>query len=335
MFVAPEPEWRQLWDSHPYRAEFQDVPRGFVLEDQGNIVGSISNLWAKYWLGGRILRVAISGDAAVDPAYRSGSFKLMGETVRQPGVDLYLNGSPSEIASKIKDTLKVRRVPQRDYDVSLLWATRGFHVARAGLIRRGIPLAPVMAWPAGAAIRLASSMRALRARGPAYPVTVEHEFSEEFDALWLQIRDRSHALIGFRDRAMLQWRYGDLLARGGAHLLCVRHDGRLAGYAVLVRRDRPALEVTQYTIHDIQCIADDPGLTAALLRSALRKTRAAGLDLLEWIGHTGPKRALAEHCSALRYRLDVWQAYYYTRDPVLKQELAVPDRWAFGPYDSD
>src|SRR5437870_2970548 len=77
MSVPTEDEWRRTWDQHPYSDDFRDVPRGFVLEADGVIVGSIFNLWARYWLNGRTLRVAISGSAAVDPAHRRGSIRLM------------------------------------------------------------------------------------------------------------------------------------------------------------------------------------------------------------------------------------------------------------------
>jgi len=333
MSVPTEEEWRHIWDEHPYAHDFRDVPRGFVLEADGVIVGSIFNLWAKYRLNGRTLRVAISGSAAVDPAHRGGSIKLMGETVRQAGVDLYLNGSPSEVAAKIMDTLKVRRVPQPDYDVSLLWATRGYRLALAGLKRQNVPAPRLVAWPVGIAIQLASRIKAMR--GPSHAVTVDDRFSDEFDELWAAIQSQATHLVAFRDRRMLEWRYGRQLARQKARVLTVRRGRRLAGYAVLVRSSRPRLGIEQYAVHDIQCVGEDPDLTAALIRAALQTTRRDGLDLLEWVGHTRSKRAVAVRNSALRYRLNVWQAYYFTRDPELKRELANPERWAFGLYDSD
>src|SRR5262249_2540088 len=110
---------------------------------------------------------------------------------------------------------------------------------------------------------------------------------------------------------------------------------RLVGYAVLARMTREKLGIEQYLIHDVQSVGDDPGITAALIRGALRETKAAGLDLLEWVGQSGLRRDTAQRTSSLTYRLDVWQAYYYTRDADLKRDLDTPDRWSFGPYDSD
>jgi hypothetical protein len=334
MTLMPEEDWLRSWDEHPYVADFMDIPRGFVLEVDGQIVGTIANIWAKYWLNGRTLRVAISGSAAVDPAHRGGSIKLLGETVRQRGVDLYLNGSPSAVAAKVMESLKVRRVPQRDYDVSLLWPTSGRRVALAGLRRRKVPLARLAAIPAGAwlGVRTAFKSALVRTRDRAES---EPAFTSEFDDFWEQRRSESTRLIAFRDRRMLEWRYARLLARGRARLLTVRRSGRLAGYAILVRTARERLGIEEYLVHDLQCLGDDVGVSAALIHAALRETRSAGLDLLEWVGQAGPRRDTAERASSLTYRLDVWQAYYYTRDADLKRELGDPDRWSFGPYDSD
>ena len=59
------------------------------------------------------------------------------------------------------------------------------------------------------------------------------------------------------------------------------------------------------------------------------------VDLLELAGFAGAKRALADRMAVLRYQLDIWQSYYYTGDASLKKELASPERWDYGPYDSD
>ncbi len=335
MSVPGEAEWRRLWDAHPYRTEFADVPRGFVLEDQPGIVGTIFNFWAKYWFRGQSLRAAISGDAAVDPAYRAGSIKLLGETVRQPGVDMYLNGSPSAVASKIMDTLKVTRVPQAGYDVSLLWIANGRRFARAGLRRKGVPLGPVLAPPVGVGLRVLGALRMRRGGRRVVPVRRYAQFDDAFDVFWEALRDQTTRLTGYRDRAMLEWRYGAALRAGHARLLCAERDGALAGYAILLERGRPGLGLRQFLVHDLRCLDEDPAIALGLLQGALEETSAAGLDLLEWVGQAGAPRAVAERTCATRFRLDVWQAFYYTRDKALRSGLRAPDAWAFGPYDSD
>jgi hypothetical protein len=62
-----------------------------------------------------------------------------------------------------------------------------------------------------------------------------------------------------------------------------------------------------------------------LLRAAPQCTRAASFDILEWNGFSGAKRTIAERSSMLKCKLNVWQAFYYTRDP-LARDLAMPER---------
>ena len=335
MPTASRERWLAIWDEYPHRDDFKDIPRGFVLDANGVIVGSITSVWAKYWLSGNQLRATIAGNAAVDHAYRAGSVQLFGQQLLQPGVDLYLNGSASANTSKIMDTLKVLRVPQPDNDLGFLWATRGSRVAHAGLKRRGVPMARALSWLVGSGLRLASRLKLRQAGGANYPVAIEGGFTDAFDELWRTIRDRSTTLVGFRDRGTLHWRYARAIAAGNAVLLTVKRDGLLAAYAVLMRTPHPALGIVANSVHDFQCVDEDPGLVGSLLHAAWKETRARSLDLLEWFGFSGSKRAIAERASLLRYRLDVWQAFYFTRNRSLKQELSVPERWDFGPYDSD
>ncbi|MEQ1693767.1 MAG: hypothetical protein ABMA00_20935 [Gemmatimonas sp.] len=335
MPVWSREQWDALWDDYPHRQEFAGVPRGFVLEVDGAIVGSISSVLAKYSLAGRELRACAAGNAAVDPAHRAGSVRLFGEQLLQPGIDLYLNGSASAVTSKIMDTLKVPRIPQADYDVSLLWALRGTGVAKAGLTRRGVPLASLLAWPVGVGMQLVSTVKIRSGARARYPVRVVDSPAPDFDDLWERIRARTSTLVAFRDHLTLRWRYGKMIAAGNATILAVHRDGVLAGYTALVRKGHPKLGVDSYVVHDLQCVDDDEALTTSLLAAAWKHARAASLDLLEWTGFAGTKRAIAERSSTLRYRLGVWQAFYYTRDAALKPQLTESARWDFCGYDSD
>lgn len=335
MSTGSRERWLALWDDHPYRDDFAGVARGFVLEVDGSIVGTISTLWAKYCFMGREWRVGIAGNAAVDHSHRSGSIRLFGEQLLQPGIDLYVNGSASATASKIMEALKVCRIPQADNDVCLLWAANGHRVAQAGLARRRVPLARVAAWPVGAGLRVATSVKLRRAGRAGYPVSVCAEFSDEFDRLWALLRRDSTRLLGFRDSAMLRWRYAHHIGAGAAVLLTVRRDGSLAGYAILVRRHHARAGVGAYGVHDFQCVDEDPDLAASLLSAAVSEARRASLDVVEWMGFSGFKRAIAERSCLLRYHLEYWQAYYHARDGGLKEALKSPTPWDFSPYDSD
>lgn len=327
--------WLSIWEDYPYRKEFEDIPRGFVLEADGSIVGSISSVWAKYALGDRELRVVIAGNAAVDAAHRSASIRLFGQQLLQPGIDLYINGSASETASKLMETLKLSRVPQPRNDICLLWPTRGSSVARAGLERRGVPLAGALAWPVGAGLHFYTRLKLHFPAHELYPVQSTDSFSGEFDLFWQVLRSGATQLIGFRDSATLRWRYSRLVSAGGATILTVRRTGEFAGYAVVVRGQHPSMRIAACSIHDLQCVDSDPALVTSLLAASWRYARDLSVDLLEWSGFSGSKRAIAEKAAALTYRLDVWQAFYYARDRGLRKELEAENRWEFSSYDSD
>lgn len=335
MYLWTRSEWDGLHSAHPYASEFADVPRGLVLEADGVIVGSATNLWAKYWFTGRTLRAVVTGNTAVDSAYRGASFKLLGEQVRLRGADLYLNGSPSAVASKIMDTLKVRRVPLADYDVSYLWVLNGRNVALAALRRRGVPLAGVLSPVVGLGLRALSGFRSWRLKRGSFEVRQATAFGPEFDDFWVRLRDGSRRLLAFRDRAMLIHRYGGALAAGRGVLLTIARNGELYGYAMLLYKERPQLGVTQFIVHDLQVAEDNESAVAALLSAALEVAAKKPVDLLEWVGRSEFMRAIARQASGVRFRLPVWQAFYSTRDPDLKKALELPENWDFGPFDSD
>jgi hypothetical protein len=335
MVCAPRERWLATWDAYPHAEDFPGVPRGFVIESDGGIVGTITSVWANYCLGGRELRAILAGNAAVDVAHRGSSMRLFVTHLLRSGVDLYLNGSAAAATSKVMDALRVPRVPQADNDVVLLWPARGNKLASAGLQRRGVPAARLLAWPVGLGLGIVSRARLRRLGAARLPTTRIRAFTEEFDDLWRRLRSGSTRLLGYRDAATLEWRYGSRVRDKTATVIGVHRDGVLSGYAILVRAARPRLGLTNAAIQDLQCVDEDPDLLASLMTAALRAARTDGLDALEFPGFAGPKREAAERASLLRHHLDVWQAYYFCNDQKLGDELNASRLWDFSAYDSD
>ena len=334
--VCPSRErWLATWDAYPHAEDFRGVPRGFVIESEGDIVGSITSVWMNYCLGGRELRAIYAGNAAVDIAHRGSSIRLFVKHLLQSGVDLYLNGSASAATSKVMDALRVPRVPQAGNDVVLLWPARGTKLASAGLERRGVPAARLLAWPVGLGLGIASRARLRRLGAARLPTTRVGAFTEEFDDLWRRLRSGSTRLLGYRDAATLEWRYGSRLRDKTATVIVVHRDGVLSGYVILVRAARPRLGLANAAIQDLQCVDEDPELIASLMTAALRAARADGLDALEFAGFAGQKREAVERAALLRHHLDVWQAYYFCNDQKLGEELSASRLWDFSGYDSD
>src|SRR5579884_4015271 len=83
------PTWRAIWEAYPFAGEFPDTPIGWVLEEDGAVVGSLGNVPMLYDLAGRQLKTAIAASWVVDAPYRGTSLQLLNNFYKQKGIDLW------------------------------------------------------------------------------------------------------------------------------------------------------------------------------------------------------------------------------------------------------
>lgn len=327
--------WREGWEAYPFAEEFRDIPTGWVLEtDDGNVVGSLSNVHLLYEMQGRRLRATIAAAWAVDAAHRGKSLRLMTTFFRQKGVDLCLNVSASPVTARILAGMKIPRIPIPDYGTPCLWALRTRAFARAALARRSIPGAAALAWPAGLVL-LARDVIQRSGRGKLHsPLRRLDKFDERFDSLWQKISAGPPRLRAVRTRAMLDWRFRAELRERRIAILAIERGATLAGYAVLVRRAGSELGMNLYDVADLQAAEDDPAVIRDLLLGSLSAARDDGMDALKFLTGTPVKRRPAEELRPYTYRLPFWQQYFQSASPEIGAALSTADDWDFSLFDT-
>jgi hypothetical protein len=327
--------WRARWEAYPFAQEFCDIPIGWVLQTEGGaVVGSLGNIHMLYEFGGRHLKASIATSWAVDTPFRGKAMQLMTAFYRQKGVDLLLNGSANPATSQVLTALRIPRMPIPDYGVPFFWATRPKEFARAALVRRSTPGADVLAFPAGFALHVRDVFSRSGRGSLSSPVRRLEEFDDRFDALWRNVIAGPPRLRAMRSRAALEWRFGEEVRGKRAAVLAVEKDGKLTGYAVLMRRPRTENEMDLYDVADLQAAGDDPQVLRDLLLGSIQLARKEGADAIKFLTGTPAKRVSAEALRPYTYRLPLWQLYYKAATPELSTTLASADAWDFSLFDT-
>ena len=327
--------WRSQWEAAPFAAEFRDVPIGWVLEtEDGLVVGNLDNVHMLYELGGNKLKGAVASGWAVDQEHRSKSLQLMTTFLRQKNVDLPLIVSAAPTTERLLTAMKIPRIPVPDYATPCFWAVHPRAFARAALLKRSIPAAGLLAWPAGLAL-LARDVYRRSGRGrPASQVRRLREFDERFDLLWENVKAGATRLRAVRTRAVLEWRFRTELRGGKIAIVVIERGTTLVGYAVLVRRDGSDLGMALYDVADIQAAGDDPATLRDLLLGSIQVAREDGVDAVKFMTGTPAKRAPADALQPYTYRLPIWQLYFKAATPELSAALSTADAWDFSVFDT-
>jgi hypothetical protein len=324
--------WRSCWDSYPFAREFADIPIGWVLEtDIGEVVGTIGNVHMLYEMEGRRFKAAIATAWVVDALHRGNGLRLATTFFKQKGVDLFLNGSANQTASKVLAGLRIPRIPIPNYDIPCFWATSPISFAKGALSRRGTPGASILAYPAGFMLLVRDILRRSGRGTTSTTVRRLRTFDDRFDPLWQRISAGPPRLRAVRTRAVLDWKFSSELSTGRAAILAAESAGNLVGYLVLVRREGSGMEL--YDVADMQAAGDTHTVFYDLLLGATRLARKEGVDAVKLMTGTPAKRAPADALRPHTYRLPFWQLYYKA-SPELSSALHSAEAWDFSIFDT-
>ena len=242
-----------------------------------------------------------------------------------------LNVSASPAVSRILTGMRVRRIPAPDYDAPCFWPVHRRAFARAALIRKSIPGASALAWPAGLVLLARDLVCGPRWRASS-PVRRLAQFDDRFDLFWKRIAGGPPRLRAVRTREVLEWRFRAELRKNRAAIVVAEDAGTLAGYAVLVRR-RQETGMDLYDVADLQSAGDDPAIIRNLLLGSLDVAHEEGADAVKFLSGLPAKRAPALALRPYTYRLPSWSLYYSASEelgPALGSEHA----WDFSVFDT-
>ncbi len=325
--------WREGWEKYPFAAEFHDVPIGWVLEaDDGSIVGNLDNIQLLYEIGGRRIKGVVAAGWIVDPAHRGKALQLLTTFLRQKGVDLCLVDSAAPGTAQILTAMKIARIPLPDYGTPCFWAVRPRGFAEAALLRRSVPAARLLAWPAGLALHVRDIFRRSGRGRVISNMRRLQEFDARFDDLEQRIGAGSTRLRAIRTRAVLEWRFRTELAGRRVAILVAEREGRTIGYAVLVRRGGSGMDL--YDVADLQALGDDKSIVKDLLLGSIGIARKDGADAVKFMTGIKPKRSAVDALHPYTYQAPHWQLYYKAATPEVGSLLSAGDAWDISWFDT-
>ncbi len=333
--------WERVWIDNPASKLIPGLNRGWVLEEEQNVVGFISNIVQQYKFGHGSLIAAVGAALVVDPDYRGHSLRLVSEFCKQKNVDLLLITTAAIQTSKIFEFLKFTRIPQPEYDVDLYWILRERSFLAAALRKKqwrtlgselvGTLLAPPL-WVflrlTGRAIRSGRSQCDIR-------IIEASDVDAQFDDLWQRRCAERRRLLACRDSETLRWHFAAGNRVYPPRLVCAYIDDRLVGYLAMVRRDNEQLELRRMLVADIFVENDDERVTSELLGAAARDAASSGASMLEVNGEPTQLRSILRKFRPFELINESWPYLYRANDADLQETLRTPDVWYAGPYDGD
>lgn len=247
-----------------------------IAEVDGKIVGAYPGMVLRFKVvDGMVLATQVV-DLCILPGYGHGwtqmaMFHSYGERMRAMQVGFGF-GFPNEVAYKVSTRLLGNR---ELCQMPILRKRLNFRLA----VRRRLAsqrLERVAAWLSHRGYRLWHGFRGYRSPGGVQIETVD-EFDDTFDTFWEQISGR-YPILAVRDRAYLQWRYGQN-PHGRFLVLRAWRHGAMAGY-LIAKVVESAWGERSSVIFDFLTV-EDRGVALALLRQGIAAALEAQVDNLK------------------------------------------------------
>jgi len=337
-----EAVWQHLWTNNPAYREIQgNFPIGWVLEDaEGRIRGYLGNIPLNYELEGKRLLAAATRSWVVESAYRGYALLLLRPFYQQTNVDLFLGTSVNSQSGVASSLFKNVPVPVGAWDRSLFWITHARGFTDSFFTKKGWNFAKPYSYPVALGLSLRDRVRGSGFRKSVCdPAVVSTEnFDECFDDFWSELRKKkARLLLGMRDRTTLDWHFSFALRRKETWIYTLRAAGRMLGYAVFLRQERPQVGLNRVCLVDFQCLENEKSSNffMAALWSAFGRCRQESIHMLELIGLPPAFEANAELAAPHHRKLDSWMYFYKTNNAALASTLKSPTVWEPSLYDGD
>lgn len=317
-----------------------DVSRGWVLEDDGKMVGFFGNLPLAGTYRGKPVRIACASAWGIHSDYRDHTEDMCRAYFEQPNVDLLMVTSAIKPTARRFEQFEGASIPQIGLAEIPYWIVDAWGFLRAGFRKKGH--GKNMAWITGllASVPLDFTMR-MRGRRPygslnhITPVGLDG-IDDAFDDLWnrkkIELKDR---IISVRDAETLKWCFGLGSNNSETRLIRYDKDGLLLGYVAVVQEIVPDIGLKRLKIADVLIENDDPDIAKALFAAAYEYGIAMRCHVVEVIGLPPTLRTLVEKHKPFSRPMATQPFYCKAVNPELANIAADTDGWYVTAFDGD
>lgn len=307
---------RSWWDLNP--AYDPSLARGWLLREQGEIVGFLGSIPWRFQLDGLETTVFAGTTWRVLPDYRGLSFALKRRQMDEQAGALHLSTTPrAEVARLLA---KLGYTPLHDGTDDETHSAIFLNVAKVLRLKLdGKPAARVLARHAAPALNAFQHFRLRRLRNCAHEKVRELPRADAaFDELWERTRTQ-HPSTHVRTAEAVNW-YCFSTAGRRKSLLGYFDGDRLAGYMILLPAERRGLRICECVDLWIEAGPAREWILGALVEKARQCAVAASFDLVH-LPHFGRATAAAYRGFGLLPRTGPQRPAFYTGPTALMERV--------------
>jgi hypothetical protein len=335
--------WTRLWRDNPavaYGDEPQRSP-GWILHQEGRIVGFFGNIPLRYQFGEEPLVAANASMWGVEKGYRGQTKDLATAYFSQRAADFLLVTTAIKPTARLFGSYEASPIPVRTYDQVLYWVLNPDNFLKAALTKKNVrlPLAKPAISVVSPALKLSTAALGHRlgrhAAGLMTHAIALTDVGDDFDQLWrAKIKERPR-LMASRSAADIRWHFDAADKKGRVSIIVCKAGAQPRGYIVVLTDRVDELGFRRAKIADMLAVNDASDVVNTLLAAANDRSIEHGCDVIEMTGFPSHIREMAMRFRPMSRRLPVFPFHYKVIAPRLAEPLASESHWYPTLFDGD
>jgi acyl carrier protein/GNAT superfamily N-acetyltransferase len=333
--VKAREEWEHVWTGDPVLKKHPDWPIGWVVRNNGKIVGFLGNIPLSYCFNGREILAAGLHAFALEPSHRGLGLLLLNRLLEfAPQVEYFVGSSANPNSSAVLDRIGVSRIPVGDWENSSFWITNYDGFVSSAISKKGLP--DSLASAGSVALQIYNKVAKTAWPRQKHELQRQTVIDERFDSFWEELKlTYSDRFLAKRSRECMQWHFKYSLAQNRTWIVTYESNSRVLAYGIFQRQDYREIKLQRVRLVDYQELPGTDGVLPSILAWGLSEARKEGIHMLEAFGFREDKQKIIDRLAPHRRKLNAWGYFHKIVSPSLERELQDLNAWDPSLYDGD
>ena len=330
--------WKNLWEKNPFLKNKKSWTKGWVIEQNNNIVGHFGSFPTKYVLKNKSYICSVLFGWVVDKKFRSHSILLLKKFFMQKDVDFFLGTTTNIKAGKIMSALKAKQIPLKQLNYSYFIIFNLNNILRFIIKRKYFFLNKIISKFLSflLSIFFNKKINFWENNFNVNNIIKCEKIDTRFDHIWKNLKNtKKNQLLFQRDKNCLKWYLNYFLKKNKAWIFLSVDKKKINGYAICIEQSNQKDGLKRAFLIDLVSFSKKNDVSRNLIGSSIKEAKKRNCDIFEFKFFDKSKISDIKFFKAFKRKLLSNTFYYKPNNRKLKKILNKEKFWAPTYLDGD
>ena len=330
--------WKNLWEKNPFLKNKKKWTKGWVIEQNNNIVGHFGSFPTRYILKKKSYICSVLFGWVVDKKFRSHSILLLKRFFMQKDVDFFLGTTTNIKAGKIMNALKAKQIPLKQLNYTYFIFFKLKNVLRFIFKRKNFFLNKLITnfLSIFLSILFYKKINFWKSNFDESKIVKCKKIDNRFDYIWKNLKKTSkNKLLLQRDKKCLKWHLDYFLKKNKAWVFLSLNKKKINGYSICVEQSNHKDSLKRAFLIDLVLFVNKNQTSKNLIGSNIKEAKKRNCDIFEFKFFDKSKISAIKFFKPFKRRLLSNTFYYKPNNRKLKKMLNKEKFWSPTYLDGD